>query len=216
MSPRVVAAGPFWTGIRANMVREPGYAVCMMIRWFTRPGLLPLPLAQANHMGLWFRFEDGSRVIHEARAGGYTERPFRNLLDWYERGGFVQLDELSHWPEQRLALLYSISGDWVGSCKGYGFGECAVHAATNLLALRALGLSEPIRRGLFRLWGGSGRVMCSEAAARLLWARDEWLDLRDRPGTAFDAVTPEGARIRWGKIRESFGQYSKPIALSPS
>jgi hypothetical protein len=134
-----------------------------------------------SHMGVGFRFSDGTAVYFEAwvpRVRG--PKPLSHLIDWVHQK-----------PKRRLAIVellippnlcerkYGIAQTYSGLI---GYGEL------QLLAMWAF-------ERFGKRWGwhvpkSPGRVVCSEYAARVLYPE---FDLRDSIHTRFDEVTPGSA-----------------------
>lgn len=162
------------------------HPVSTAIRYFSRPGWPPWPLARWSHMFLAFRSADGSTVIHEALLSqGWTEKPARKLTDWLEASPRAHQAEI-HWlsiPESQVAEIYRRSREWLGT-KSYAMRQIAAFALVGSYLGRYLGLS---------IKSGEEEVICSEGACQLVGeVAFEW-DLRERLAQSWDSVSPQAA-----------------------
>lgn len=156
------------------------------IRYLTRPGWAPRPLAQWSHMFLMFHFPDGSMVIHEALVSeGWCAKPGSKLGFWLDRDPERHHAELYWLPldAEVVEAIYAASVAWIGT-RSYAVKQIAAFAIAESLLGRWLGLS---------VASGPDEVICSEGACRLVGELAPYYDLRRSPDQSWDSVSPQAA-----------------------
>ena len=162
------------------------------IRYFTRPGWLPLPLAKFQHVGFVFEDRYGHRERHEALySEGWHIKRWDTLRRFAERPGCrVEVIWLDTLDPSRVADLWRESCSWEGRMS---------YDATHIIGLAIL--NSLFGRAVLQPCGMTiandpHKVFCSEGCARLLFAFFPRIDLRKRSCDTWDSVTPNDARIR--------------------
>jgi hypothetical protein len=158
-----------------------------LIRYLSRTSANPFsPCANWSHMFLVFSFPDGSAVIHEAlMSEGWCAKPAQKLDAWLAKNPQHHHAEL-RWlamDEGKASLIYSLSGNWIGT-KSYAVKQLiAIGLAESILG-RWLGLS---------VRSGPDEVICSEGACQLVGEVAPQYDLRQDEHQSWDSVSPESA-----------------------
>lgn len=177
-----VKAGSFWTGGATPLA--------LGIRYFCRHGNRP-GLAEVNHQGLIFADAVQVRVIHEALfSEGYCEKPAAKLAQFAAASTHHRV--IIGWYPLRpetAAALYLASKGLLGK-RSYAADQIVGFMLCKSLVGRALNL---------QLGDDEKRVVCSEVASRLSW-ESCMIDLRERPGEAFDNVSPQEALDKWREL----------------
>ena len=187
--PIITRVAVYWTACPEPFSRG--------IRYFTRPGLMPLPLARVSHVGLRFEGLFGNpgeqsleSIVHEALYdSGWVARPWSKLVDFAARDprNLVVFDWLDI-PSDQAQRIYLSSLDWIGEKRSYGRGQIMGFLVAQSLLGRTLGLS---------LKNDQAKVICSEGVAcHVCLGTDGRFDYRQTQHESFDAVSPESALQR--------------------
>lgn len=156
------------------------------IRYLTRPGWSPKPMAQWSHMFLVFRFEDGTAEIHEALTRtGWSKKPAVEFTEWLAADPVHRHGEI-HWlpiDSPIVEQIYTESLSWVGN-RGYDFRQIAAFAIADSVLGRVFG---------FHVGSGSDGVFCSEGACQIVGEFSPRWDLRQYPDERWDTIVPQAA-----------------------
>ena len=184
-------------------------ALSLGIRWFTRPGWAPKPLARWSHMFLVCGFKDEAPVIHEALGSrGWSESPLLKVENWrYDDA--INRHYHQEWlnvPKDIVRGIWRESLSWIGT-RSYAFQQLATFAMAESLAGRALRRLAPT---VFDRDVADDRVICSEGACRLVGVHWPALDLRADPREQWANISPQAAydryRIRRLKLRQDLAR----------
>lgn len=185
--------------------RDDGDAVSLGIRYFTRMGWMPKPLAPWSHTFLVFEFADGTRLIHEALLSeGWSRKDYAKLVTWLAKNPSRHHAEV-HWlpiPPEVVAEMYRKSCGWLG-IRSYAWKQIVSLMRTNCVLGR-------LKRWAIR--SDSLELICSEGTSRILAMADGW-DLRKSPEDSFDGVSPQDTYI--GTMRKLYGEQAALTGAGP-
>jgi hypothetical protein len=135
------------------------------------------------HMGVGFTMADGREIYFEClyHDGFAGPKPREKLQAFWVAGGRLKIHRIPGLTGYAAHRIYLTCSEWVGK-KGYFAWQLAM-----MWAFERLGIRVP---------PSPDRLVCSEAAARLLWPH---LDLRDEHRD-FDEVNPNSAYRRFLEI----------------
>lgn len=157
------------------------------IRYLTRLSVNPFgKQAEWSHMFLAFQFADGRSVIHEAlMSDGWTQKDGLKLIAWKKKSPKRHLYTVRWLPiaPDYVQQIYLNSCSILGR-RSYSVKQIAAFGLAESMIGRWLGLS---------LKAGPNEVICSEEAARQVYAVcPEW-DLRESHEASFDGLNPQRA-----------------------
>ena len=175
-------------------------ALSLAIRYYTRPGWPPKPIARWSHMFMVFAFDAIElNCVHQALgSSGWCATTFRDMAKWHADDS-VNRSLAIEWldlPDNVIAPIWSESCSWIGT-ESYAYRQLFFFGMSETAIGRGLRRLAP---GLFNRDVSENEVICSEGCSRLVGDRCSAFDLR-RDGDPYAMISPQSAWDRYQSRR---------------